>query len=187
VATSPAPAPENPNDPNVIKRKLKLRIPVVYLVGIVLWPVVWVLAGYFTLVPADPLLIVPFVLPLGFLVLNLSIARFQPWYPEKHSDELELIEFVERHGYYMIVAVSASIVAVSLLVTASKITVPLPFIDFIVASVVTSVGVVLPLVWIPGSDHEYLTLLRHVKTVPLMYAIGFYIAGFIAVFHVIKG
>jgi len=149
----------------------------IYAIGMGLWLVAWHFAGGFTATKKNKFLWVPF-----FFVLFVLMMQIILWYSRvqvtNFAIEQSLVKVVETNSQKLIQAIIGTLIIASIL-SSLKGTSILSH-DFLVfeslALIFVVVGV-LPIYWIPSEKLEWLFLLRHFKTVPYVYCIGFFLAG----------
>lgn len=168
----------------------------VYVAGSLLWLAIWgLIFGGVTLGSfperfffVDPAPKWPFLIPLALGIFVLVGNLLLWWKPGQYADystEVEVIEFVERNSSWFLIASGTFLTAAAFLLTRTQ---PppralpglLPVLIFESASLVCLLLVVM-LYWIPYQRMpRRLALLRHLKTVPFTYGVGFFAAAFIA-------
>jgi hypothetical protein len=158
----------------------------IYLGGLVLWGFIWYISGFFADSCSDPFLLAAWVGGAFVLTANAGLVLTHPVVNRDYEVETNVIEFVERHAYYLIAAISCTIVAVTLYHSAVNFNVPTLSIDFTVGALAADVGAVFPLIWIPSDNNAGLAILRHIKTVPFTYSVFLYLSSVIAIYQALR-
>jgi len=144
----------------------------IYLAGIIIWPIIWFFAGGYALLTRNKLIILPFVLCLVVLSANMFI-QFVSHPVFSIQLEEDLFRFLDLRSANIISIISGILVISAVIYGVSKRHIPRLFIRFIALSYITLLGFMLPLIWIPTNKPEWLQILRAYQTVPFTYGIFF--------------
>lgn len=156
----------------------------IYVGGAVVWLLLWVpMNGYSQLVTI-PLLWASFATCFVIFFLNSALL-----YVHEHlgniETEVEYIAFVERNASYVVAGVFVTFLITNALIITRSIVglkldaLPTEFYQFQLVALVFAIVGVLPLYWIPPDRQRWLHVLRHLKTVPLTFAICLFLGGII--------
>lgn len=169
------------------ERLTKKDIGKIYWGGLAFWLAAWLLIVVFfrdmiNVNPEHPVYSWFFLIPFGvcvfYLISNAWIWR-KPRSYESYKTEVDIILFVERNASILALAISMLILFTGAGVVGIE--APPAFIWYLFLALTFTICGVLPLYWIPSKEVEDLVRLRHIKTVPLFYAISFFLAGFLSV------
>jgi len=148
-----------------------------YTLGLIFWLVIWHVTDSFSLVTKNkliyfPLLLVPlvFILEILFFLWEPAVGTFQA--------EEALVVVIERNNRQLITATFGIIVLAATLFNFKIIKkIKIGFLSFVSFSLICSVGGVLVLFWLPTNNPAAYFTLRHFKTIPYTYSIGFFLTG----------
>ena len=161
-------------------KKIKLKILTIYISGIILWGILWIPAGGYSLMTASPLLWFPYVAAIVILLINMFLWSDPDRDAEcdNYEKELAKIQYLERNAAHMVTAITGALI-IAAAISAIKENAPVPgdVILFESAAFICAVVGVLPKYWIPSKKGEWMMILRHLKTVPFTWAISLFLAG----------
>jgi hypothetical protein len=163
----------------------------IYLFGIMLWitTIMLLISLYQILFPNVSLVaslitksniyyLIPIISCTITLLWNLSwLATKEGAAKDDYENEVKLVEFVERNGYYIILSITAIFIYLGILQI--KHLSPFFYLWMITSIAIQACGV-LPLIWAPVNDHRRLAWLRHFKTVWYTFSIYIFFFGIIA-------
>jgi len=149
----------------------------IYTSGLIFWLVIWYITDSFSYAKKNrliyfPLLLIPvvFILEILFFLWDPAVGTFQV--------EEDLVIVIERNNHQLITATFGIIVLAATLFNFKIIrNIKKGFLSFVSLSLLCSVGGVLVLYWLPTSNPTAYFTLRHFKTVPYTYSIGFFLTG----------
>ncbi len=168
----------------------------IYLFGIMLWITTFMLfvSLYRTLFPKVELFgslfgksniyyLIPFIACLITLWWNLRLlATKEGSSKEASENELTQLKFVERNGFYLILAIMAVFLflGTNIIQNIRRFHLSPFFYLFMLSSIGIQACGVLPLVWAPANDVKRLAWIRHFKTVWYTISIYVFLFGIIA-------
>lgn len=151
----------------------------IYSVALPLWLLVWWAVNGYVLFRRAPLLWLPFIFAIVYLVVNLLMVLL--FGADTGSAEYEESRFLFIGERAMIaVQATASVLIVATLVYGLTIRkVPIDFIRFMVYSFVALLGLMAPIIWVPEGAATGLFMLRHFQTVALTFGLFLCVGGIV--------
>lgn len=151
----------------------------IYVAAIVAWLFVWHVADGYNLMKTrmKPLLI-PFVLALFFLAINAILVFLFDDIGTSDYEESRFV-FIDSRAMLAVQALAAVLIVATIVYGLTVRRLPLEFIRFMVYSVVSILGLVAPIVWIPEGLTSGFFVLRHFQNAALMVGLFLCVAGII--------
>jgi len=150
-----------------------------YSLGLASWLFIWFGTGSVSLLPKNKLLYFPFLLIPVVFILEIIFFLWEPIVGTFQAEEA-LVVVIERNNHQLITATFGIIVLAATLFAVKLIRhIEREFLFFVALSLICSVGGVLTLYWLPTSNAAAYFVLRHFKTIPYTYSIGFFLTGLI--------
>jgi hypothetical protein len=151
----------------------------IYVAAIFVWLFVWHVAdGYKLMKGRVKPLWIPFVLSLFFLAINAILVFLFDDIGTSDYEESRFV-FIDSRAMLAIQALSAVLIVATIVYGLTVRRLPLEFIRFMVYSVVSVLGLVAPIVWIPEGLTSGFFLLRHFQNAALMVGLFLCVAGII--------
>jgi len=148
-----------------------------YLAGILLWFFLWYKLDMFKSLSYNKLLYFPLILVPIILILESLFIFLQP-HIISFAVEEQLIIVIERNNSQLLTASFGILVLATIFINLKFIKgISKNFIVFLSFALICSVGGVLVLYWLPTVDPKLYFLLRHFKTIPYTFSIGFFLSG----------
>ncbi len=159
----------------------------IYAIGVVAWVFLWQNMIGFDWLKKERLMHLPFWGGTMALLANMVLAHYAEI--PQYSVELSIYEYVESNA--KTIATFGLGIAVFVVVTLQKSQNVLgdqmsnQFLKLVFTSFLLSVVGVLPLYWMPPT-FGWLTILRHLKTVPYLYSLFIFAAAIVTFLHTIQ-
>lgn len=148
-----------------------------YLIGIIAWPWLWRVPEGFSLLSQLTLLYFPFILTPLVLMLQIIFILWEPGISDFHTEE-NLVAAIETNNSQLVTATFGVLVLAATLASFNFIkSISRTFLLYMSLSLIASIGGVLMLYWLPLTHAEAYFVLRHLKTIPYTYSIGFLLTG----------
>jgi len=148
----------------------KTYFAIIYLLAVVFWLLFWdYLDGYKLMKTDYPLLWLPFIINLVYLIGNLLLNLFH-WYVGEVSEEEELFNPINVRLANVFTAATAVLVIAALIYTIKDQPASKEFVNY--ASFTFVFGLISMLIlWIPGHRAIWKFYFRHFQTILLIYSI----------------
>jgi len=148
----------------------------IYILGIIGWILFWYLYIKKDILKKVKLLRFPFYLCLFFLISNLIISGLNTTVGKTQLEE-NLFLFLDTRSGLVISAISSILVVATIIYGTSDRKFPLKFIEFEAFSFISLLGLMSPIIWIPGGNPHHLMYLRHFQTIAFLWGIFLCISG----------
>ncbi len=148
----------------------------IYVLGIIGWILFWRFYIKKDILEEVKLLRIPFYLCLFFLTVNLLISGTNTTVGETQLEE-NLFLFLDSRSSLVISAISSILVVATIIYGTSDRKFPLKFIEFETFSFISLLGLMSPVIWIPGGTPHHLMYLRHFQTIAFLWGIFLCISG----------
>ena len=154
-----------------------------YFIAIIVWFIIWRLSTLFKSTKHNKLLYFPLLLTPIICIIEIISLYMNP-YVETFKAEEQLITVIERNNSQLLTAAFGILVLATVFLNMKLIkSISKEFIKFLSFALICSIGGVLVLYWLPTNDPIYYFLLRHFKTIPYTYSIGFFLGGLLILVH----
>ena len=151
----------------------------IYLTAILIWLFVWHVAdGYNLMKSRVKSLWIPFLLALFFLGINAVLVFLFDDIGTSDYEESRFV-FIDSRAMLAVQALAAVLIVATIVYGLTVRRLPLEFIRFMVYSVVSILGLVAPIVWIPDGLTSGFFVLRHFQNAALMVGLFLCVAGII--------
>ncbi|MGQ3888595.1 hypothetical protein ACQUW5_06125 [Legionella sp. CNM-1927-20] len=144
----------------------------IYLAGIILWPIIWFFLDGYSLFLENRKIIIPFILCIIILVGNIILQVFNDSVLPVHLEE-DLFRFLDHRSSIIINIISGILILSAVVYSVGDREMPRLFLRFISTTYITLLGFMIPILWIPTNKPEWLQILRFYQTVPFTYSIFF--------------
>jgi len=141
-----------------------------YALATVAWLVVWRAANGYELMRRVPLLWMPFLLAVVFLVANGGTALLFDAVGSAEYEESRFA-FIEGRASIAVQAVAAILIVATIVYGLTIRRLPVDFIRFMVYAVIAILGVMAPILWIPDGAAAGFFVLRHFQNVALLFGL----------------
>lgn len=150
-----------------------------YLIGILLWLVLWrMFNGYELMRYKARLLRLPFFMALVVLMGNMVLEILN----EKKSGidfEEGLFNFLDQRTSNVVSASASMLVIATIIYGTDHSAMPKDFLRSMALSFICFIGISTPILWIPANRPAWLMLLRHYQTISFTYGLFFSVSGII--------
>lgn len=154
----------------------------IYIVGILVWILLWIYSGAMKSQRVIKSLYIPFFLCILFMAANGFISGCNPSVGNTDLEE-SLFNFLEnRAGLTLEVSASVLVVA-TIIYGVSREKFPTLFIRLETLSFVCLIGLMAPVTWIPIDKPYWLMILRHAQTVPYLMGIFLCVSGIMVLLY----
>jgi hypothetical protein len=151
----------------------------IYLAAIVAWLLIWRVAdGYNLMTSRVKSLWIPFALAIGFLSINAVLVFFFDGVGSSDYEESRFV-FIDARAMLAIQALAAILIVATIVYGLTVRRLPVEFIRFMVYAVVSVLGLVAPIIWIPDGFTVGFFLLRHFQNAALLIGLFLCVAGII--------
>jgi hypothetical protein len=151
----------------------------IYLSAILIWLLVWRVAdGYNLMTSRMKSLWIPFLLALSFLSINVVLVVLFDDIGTSDYEESRFV-FIDSRAMLAVQALAAVLIVATIVYGLTVRRLPLEFIRFMVYSVVSILGLVAPIIWIPDGLATGFFVLRHFQNAALMVGLFLCVAGII--------
>ena len=145
-----------------------------YSVGIIFWFFVWKYINGFALLKEIKLMYIPLLFIPFVFILEIIFYFYHPVFGDFDAEE-HFLKVIEGNNAQLITSTFGMIILAATLLNFKAIKrLPREFLLFASFALMFSVGGVLVLYWLPIERADLYFLLRHFKTIPYTYSIGFF-------------
>jgi len=148
----------------------------IYVIGIIGWFLFWHLYIKKDILKKVKLLHIPFYLCLFFLTANLFVSGVNTTVGETQLEE-NLFLFLDSRSNLVISSIASILVVATIIYGTSNRKFPLKFIEFEAFSFISLLGLMAPVIWIPGGNTNHLMYLRHFQTIAFLWGVFLCISG----------
>lgn len=153
-----------------------MEVIIIYVVGIVLWPILWFWLDGYSLFLKNKWVILPFVWCMVVLMSNTALQLIDGPVLSMEMEE-NLFHFLDQRSDNIINIIASILVISAVIYGVGDREIPRLFLRFVAATFIVFLAFVIPVVWVPRDRPEYIQILRAYQTVPFTYGTFFAITS----------